>query len=362
MDSFAFMIHPLDESDVTKKYSAARFVPKFIIAQMLKHAPPFKASDITGVTSKYNKIDGSFVTCPLTAKQMISLPESFVINKIIQAGKVAEQLGAKILGLGAYTSVVGDAGLSVAKNLKIPVTTGNSYTVATAIEGAKLASCKMGHNLDEVKMAIIGATGSIGSVCAEILARDVKTLILVGKDEVKLHRLANRILYDTGLVAKISLDLRQSLKHADVVICATNSVEILINPEDLKPGAVVCDVSRPRNVSRRVAELRNDVLVIEGGLVEVPGDVNFNLNFGFPPGMAYACMAETMILALEKKYESYTLGRDVSIKQVMEIDKLAKKHGFRVAGFRSFEKAVTEVEINSIRDNAMRKVLVTETA
>ncbi|MFA5882123.1 MAG: shikimate dehydrogenase, partial [Eubacteriales bacterium] len=119
--------------------------------------------------------------------------------------------------------------------------------------------------------------------------------------------------------------------------------------------------SRPRNVSRQVAELRNDVLVIEGGLVEVPGDVNFNLNFGFPPGMAFACMAETMILALEKRYESFTLGRDLNFKQVAEIDKLAKKHGFKVAGFRSFEKAVTEAEIHNIKNNAMRKVLVTGT-
>jgi fatty aldehyde-generating acyl-ACP reductase len=42
--------------------------------------------------------------------------------------------------LGAFTAVVGDAGITIAKNLNIPVTTGNSYTVATAIEGTKKAS------------------------------------------------------------------------------------------------------------------------------------------------------------------------------------------------------------------------------
>lgn len=362
MDSFAFMIHPLDESDVVKKFSAAKYVPDLLISQILKYSPPFKASDITGIASKHNEVEGWFVTCPLTARQMVNLPEAFVLNKIIKAGMVAEKLGAKILGLGAYTSVVGDAGISVANKLNIPVTTGNSYTVATAVEGTKLAAVKMGHSLDTAKVVVIGATGSIGSVCAEILAQEVKSLTLVGKDEVRLHRLANRILYETGLVARISLDVKQSLKNADIVICVTNSTDVLINPEDLKPGAVVCDVSRPRNVSRRVAELRNDVLVIEGGLVEVPGDVNFNLNFGFPPGKAYACMAETMVLALEKRYESYTLGREVSIKQVTEIEKLAKKHGFKVAGFRSFERALTESDIDTIRNNAMKKALVTETA
>jgi hypothetical protein len=70
-------------------------------------------------------------------------------------------------------------------------------------------------------------------------------------------------------------------------------------------------------------------------------------------------MAETMILALERKYESFSLGRELKIKQVLEIEKLAKKHGFKVAGFRSFEKAVTEAEIHNIKNNALRKILVT---
>jgi predicted amino acid dehydrogenase len=129
----------------------------------------------------------------------------------------------------------------------------------------------------------------------------------------------------------------------------TSAVDTVIEPEDLKAGAVVCDVARPRDVSKRVAEVRHDVLVIEGGVVEVPGDVNFNLNFGFPPGTAYACMAETMILSLEKRYESYTLGRELTIKQVEEIAVLAKKHGFKIGGYRSFGKAVTNEEIKEIK-------------
>ncbi|MDT3699715.1 MAG: shikimate dehydrogenase [Thermincola sp.] len=362
MDSFAFMIHPLDETDVERKFSVAKYLPDCVVRQILKLIPPFKASDITGVASKHNEISGCFVTCPLTARQMTTLPEPFVMDKIIKAGKVAEAAGAKVLGLGAFTSVIGDAGITVAKHLKIPVTTGNSYTVATALEGAKMAAAMMGHNLDTANIAIIGANGSIGSVCANILAREARHLKLVGKDEVKLQKLAHKILYETGLVAKIGTDVRSSVNEADIVICVTSSVDVLINPEDLKPGAVICDVSRPRNVSRQVAELRNDVLVIEGGLVEVPGDVDFNLNFGFPPGMAYACMAETMILALEQKYESYTLGRELNVQQVLEISKLAKKHGFKVAGFRSFEKAVTDSEIMAIKKNAVNKMLVTETA
>ena len=101
--------------------------------------------------------------------------------------------------------------------------------------------------------------------------------------------------------------------------------------------------------------MRNDVLVMEGGVVEVPGDVDFGLNFGFPPQTAYACMAETMILALEQRYENFTLGRDLTVKQVEIIEQLAKKHGFKLAGLRSFERALTIEEITAIKINSLSK-------
>ena len=72
--------------------------------------------------------------------------------------------------------------------------------------------------------------------------------------------------------------------------------------------------------------------------------------------MAYACMAEVMILALEGRCESYTLGRDITVEQVEEIASLAAKHGFRLGGFRSFERAVTREEVELVRENALRKM------
>ena len=69
-------------------------------------------------------------------------------------------------------------------------------------------------------------------------------------------------------------------------------------------------------MSVEVKHKRKDVLVIEGGIVKVPGDVEFNFDFGFPKGHSHACMAETMILALEEKYENWSPGRDLSVAQV----------------------------------------------
>ncbi|NLC51148.1 MAG: shikimate dehydrogenase [Firmicutes bacterium] len=352
---FAFIIHPIVLEDIFRKFKALRHLPRGVTEKMVTYLPPIKVSEITGVVSPYGEAVGNFVSVNLTSKQMLSLPEDKVIQKIIQAGKKAQKLGAKIVGLGAMTSVVGDAGISIARNLDIAVTTGNSYTVATALEGTKKAAEKMGIDYRNAQITIIGATGSIGAVCARILAREAKYLTLAARNISRLESLARDILYDTGLAVKVTSDIKKAVQRADILISVSGASEALIEPQDLKTGAVVCDVARPRDVSPRVEELRDDVLVIEGGVVEVPGDVNFNFNFGFPKKTSYACMAETMILALEGRFENFSLGRNLKVERVDEITSLARKHGFKLAGFRSFERPITDEKINNIRKNALRK-------
>ncbi len=84
----------------------------------------------------------------------------------------------------------------------------------------------------------------------------------------------------------------------------------------------------------------------------MPGEVEFNFNFGFPPRTAYACMAETMILALEGHTGDYSLGRNMSLEGVRHIQSLAEKHGFHLAGFRSFEREVDQSTIDRVRELA----------
>jgi hypothetical protein len=63
-------------------------------------------------------------------------------------------------------------------------------------------------------------------------------------------------------------------------------------------------------------------------------------------------MAETMALALDGRYESYTLGKDLTVEQVTAIEQIAERHGFRLGGFRSFERAVTDEQIEQIKRQA----------
>lgn len=352
MEKFAFIIHPLSIKDMEHVSPFLKYIPNALLESALKMKKPFEVSHITGIKSPCAEAEGWFIGCPLTSKQMITLPEEFVVDRIIESGKIAQELGAKIVGLGAFTSIVGDAGITVAKNLDIAVTSGNSYTVATALQGTREAVKLMGKDLATAHVTIIGASGSIGAACTRILAREAKDITMVARHLQPLEELAQELTESVSGKLTVTDNIKQSLKDADVVIAVTSAVDFIIEPEDIKPGAIVCDVARPRNVSRDVAKKRNDVLIIEGGVIKVPGNVDFHFNFGFPPQTSFACMAETMILALEKRYENFSVGRKLTIEQIDTISDLAHKHDFKLAGFRHFERAVTTEEIANIQEFA----------
>jgi predicted amino acid dehydrogenase len=358
MEKFAFIIHPIDvRRDVGRKYPIARYLPeRFVESLMAKFFKPKVISHITGVQSLTGvEAEGWLIGCPLSPRQILGLDQEFVYDTIAECGRIAAQQGARIVGLGAFTSVVGDKGLTIQKKLDgiIAVTSGNSYTTYTAIEGLFQAAEMMNVNVSHAHAAVVGATGSIGQVCAKIVAEKVAQVSLIGRDEQRLADVANALRNGSSSEIRASTDINV-LRDADLVVTVSSAVDALIQPEHLKSGAIVCDVARPRDVSRQVTESRDDVLVIEGGVVEVPGPVDFHFHFGFPPKTSYACMAETMMMALEGTYEPYSLGRDLDADKTIRVGELAKKHGFKLAGFRSFEREVTQEEIERIRRNVRR--------
>ncbi len=355
MDTFAFIIHPIDpKRDVSRKFPLlGRVLNEKQIDFFSTFFPPVYISEIEGIKSEATgkEIKGWFIACPYTPRRMMELPEQVVYRKIVQTGHLAEKLGAQMLGLGAFTSVVGDAGITIANALDMPVTTGDSYTVTVAVDAIREAARVMDIPLRNATAAVVGATGAIGQVCAELLADDVERLYLIGRRQEALEELRDRLKVRARaeLVISTKMDV---LEHTQLILTVTSAIHDVVQPEHLQPGSVICDVARPRDVSAMVAAARDDILVIDGGMVDVPGSVDFHFNFGFPPGKAYACMAETIALTLEGRFEDYTLGKHLTRERVEEIGSLAKKHGFRLSGFRSFEREVTPDHIEEVRRNA----------
>ena len=311
-------------------------------------------SEIEGIRSEATgkEVKGWFIACPFTPQRMLELPVKTVYNKIVQTGRMAEKLGAHILGLGAFTSVVGDAGITIANQLEIPVTTGDSYTVAVAVQALEEAGKVMDIDMSKATVAVVGATGAIGRVCAMLLAEKAAEVILIGRRAEALETVCHEIKALGGRANLQATTDVNAIGQAELILTVTSDLHAVIEPQHLKAGSVVCDVARPRDVAATVAAERDDVLVIDGGVVDVPGPVNFNFDFGFPPGKAYACMAETIALALEGRLEDYTLGKQLDKAQVEEINEIATRHGFRLNGFRSFEKTITEEHIERVRQRA----------
>ena len=357
MDSFAFIVHPIDpKRDVSRKFPLlGKILTEGQINFFSTYFPPVYLSEIQGITSNTTgkQVRGWLIACPYTPQRMLDLPVRTVYRKIIQTGHLAEKLGAQILGLGAFTSVVGDAGMTIAKELDIPVTTGDAYTVSVAVDALRAAAKEMDIPLHNATAAVVGASGAIGRVCAELLAGEVGRLLLIARDLAKLEDLCDRIRPHARAELVVSTKMH-TLSEAQLILTVTSALHDVLDPGDLQAGGVVCDVARPRDVSAMVARARNDILVIDGGMVDVPGPVDFHFNFGFPPGKAYACMAETMVLALEGHFEDYTVGKDITMERVTEITTLAGKHGFRLSGFRSFEREVTREQIENVRRNVRR--------
>ena len=67
-------------------------------------------------------------------EQMLAYPREEIYAKILAAIEIGAELGAQIVGLGAFSGVVGDAGITIAQRSPIPVTTGNSLTIAAGVE------------------------------------------------------------------------------------------------------------------------------------------------------------------------------------------------------------------------------------
>lgn len=363
INGLGFIGHPIDLEHLYKMLGVwsplARKIPQFQFKEMLKKLPPYRISVVRNVRSlKDVLIDCHTIVCPILPVDIVSMPEELVLSKITSAVKKAEKYGAKVVTLGGFASVVGDEGSVVSKRVGIAVTSGNTYTAALAIEGIMKAAYYMELDLSNATLAVIGATGDIGSICAKILAKKVKRLNLAARNIDRLAAFVDAITKDSGVEIKYYKSYKDAVKDADVVLTVTSAVSAIIEPKNLKPGAIVCDVAIPANIAKEVALTRNDVFVFEGGLAKLPYQSEIRdrtFNDLMPSGSIYGCLAEGVALAFEGRFENYSMGRgNITEDKVIEISKIAKKHGLHLAPFFCGYKFYSDEDIENIKKNAKR--------
>ncbi len=365
---FAFVIHPLSQKFFTNveplatltKFSPSPMVD--LVEKALAYAPPFTYSHVTGITSPTGaEAEGWLITVGGTPKELMAHSPEFTYARLLAAADIARKLGAQVMGLGAFTKVVGDAGVTVAKQACLPVTTGNSYSASGALWAAHEAVDQLG--LAEIdaegrikgRVMVVGASGAIGSVCARLLALASDELWLVSPESAKLLALKHEIERDNPRAeVHVAASPDEHLADMDVIVTATSGAgKRVLDIMAVKPGCVITDVARPLDLSAEDVARRPDVLVVESGEIELPGEIKMR-DIGLPPGVVYACMAETVVLALEGRYETFTVGRAIEWEKVKEIYQLGLKHGMKLATISGVNGVFTPEDVARIRELALQ--------
>jgi predicted amino acid dehydrogenase len=366
---FAFVIHPLSQEyfrTVEPLGTIARFAPPPAMDAMekaLAYLPPFTYSHVTGIKSPTGaEAEGWLITVGGTPKELLAHRPEFTYGRLLAAAETARKLGAQVMGLGAFTKVVGDAGVTVARRAPLPVTTGNSYSASGALWAARDALTRLGLvEVDEEgrikgRSMVVGATGSIGSVCARLLALASDELWLVSPETAKLLALKHDIeRQHPRAKIYVAATPNHALRDMDLIVTATSGAgKRVLDIMEVKPGCVITDVARPLDLSAEDVARRPDVLVVESGEVRLPGEVQMR-GIGLPPGVVYACLAETIVLALEGRYETFTVGREIEWEKVKEIYQLGLKHGMELATISGINGVYTDEDIARIRELALER-------
>ena len=370
VNRFAFVIHPLSQ-EYFKKVKPIELLsqvspPVFMnsLEKAMAYAPPFVYSKVSGIKSPTGvEAEGWLISVGGTPKEIMAHSPEFTYRRLLDAAAMAKRLGAQIMGLGAFTKVVGDAGLTVAKRAPLPITTGNSYSASGALWAAHDAMLRMrllpppkkGQKV-AFKAMVVGATGAIGSVCARLLATVAHEVYMVSPETAKLLALKESILKenpDARLFLSAHAD--KDIGAMDMIVTATSGAgKKVLDIMQVKPGCVITDVARPLDLPAAEVAKRPDVLVIESGEILLPGKVEMK-NIGLPPNIAYACLAETIVLALDGRFENYTVGRNIEWEKVREIYRLGLKHGMKLAAISGVNGVFSDADIERVRTLALAK-------
>jgi len=321
------------------------------LGQLFHITPSFKLFDILNFKSKTGQtVNGCFIIATFIP-DMIENDIWAVFSKVVKACKIAEKHGIGIVTLGGFTSIVAErTGREIASEVNVPVTTGNTFTSAMAIDGVSKAAEILNLDLAKAKLTIVGGTGDIGSACSRVLVDKVRQLAITGRTKANLVRLRGELSKRRKAKVFATTDNAAAVKDADIVIATASAVSSILKIDQFKPGAIICDVGYPKNISYTHTN-RQDVFIFSGGLAKPPTPLVIPFDIGLPsPDTIYGCFSESIILALEKRYENFSFGRgNITPEKIEEIRQLGKKHGFEVADFYWGDKLIDATVIEKVK-------------
>jgi 3-acetyloctanal aminotransferase len=368
---FAFLVHPLDEHTqiMARLGSAARLRQAWGrdisgVCQQLQGAlrecraneaadRPLQigvADELKVTAGPAKGVEGRLYEIPLHAAQILADPDQ-AMEFMEQAVDDAARWGAKLVGLGSMTGIIGGGGQHLAERGPLAATTGNSLTVYAALQNLFHVCSETDLDLSREVVAVVGVPGSIATAVATLLAPHCGRLLLVARQRSSR---VTQVVRELG--AELMTDISQALGSARVIVSATSSGNC-IDQRQLLPGALVVDVAVPTDVKGAKA-LRDDILIVSGGLSTLPDSLGMEAKIVWVNrGIIPSCLGETLTLALENRAESFSLGRLLDVDKVQEIGGIARSWGIDFNQLVSFGLPLTEQTLVQFRKTVARRYL-----
>jgi predicted amino acid dehydrogenase len=248
---------------------------------------------------------------------------------------------------------------SLSDKYGIALTSGNTLTAALIIRSIMELCDRFAINLADQTLAIIGASGDIGSGCAQYFCDKVDAMFLTARGILPLEDLKNKLSGQAICSITISTDNAEAPANASIFIFVTSAYTALFTIDDFKPGSIVCDASAPQNV-RFNNTLRDDVFLYHGGIAELPVELQPDFDIGLAgKNTFYGCQLEGVLIAFAPSLPcSWGRGNisrekiDLYLKTLAAIPSIKVAYGIRNKTFSDAEMiyyATTFASLDSCR-------------
>lgn len=299
-------------------------------------APAQVVDEITVTSITGQQIQGHYVESCFLPEMLALGKAKTACRKILNAMALAQKRGLNITALGGFSSIIFETfrleTLKRVRNIDLEVdrfTTGNTHTAYVICQQVKTAALQYAIDLACATIAVVGATGDIGSaICRWLSSRsEVGKLLLVARDRNRLEDLSSSL--GRGTICTVE----EALPQADVIIwVASMSQGMAIDTEKLHTPCVLIDGGYPKNLRTHVQ--KPGLVVVEGGMVEHSLDIEWNimefLNVSNPARQLFACFAESMLLEFEGLHTNFSWGRNlITPEKIDTIGEYSRKHGFQ---------------------------------
>jgi len=296
-------------------------------------APPqlVERIEVTGQSGK--RIEGVYIDSVFVPEMLRRFKTAK--RKVLKAMELAQKTGVNITALGGFTSIIFED-LNLLREERVSAvqldwqrfTTGNTHTAWVLCQQVESSAPRLGIDLGRARVAVVGASGDIGSaVCRWLQRRGVGELLLVARRPQPLIDLQQNL----GEGTILSLD--EALPQADVVVWVASLPQSLqIDTAALRRPCLMIDGGYPKNLDSKAAA--PGVHVLKGGIVEFWQDIGWQMmevaEMARPQRQMYACFAEAMLLDFEEIHTNFSWGRNnISLEAMDLIGAASLRHGFR---------------------------------